>query len=96
MSKVLGRVLWVNSGDDATKTCHAMENDRVFYEIWEINGKDVSLFKSSFDQGRAESSSFVLNLTKREGASRNGVNLSVKTKIINFIAPVPAPDRLSM
>ena len=69
-----------------------MENDWVFYDIWEINGQDFSLFKSSFDQGRAESSSLVLYLTKGDGASSNGVNLSVKTKIINFMAPVPAPD----
>ena len=73
-----------------------MENDRVFYDIWEINGQDVSLFKSSFDQGRAESSSLVLHLTKWDGASSNGVNLSVKTKIIYFMAPNPAPGRLSV
>ena len=30
MSKVQERVLRVYSGDDATKTCHTMENDRVF------------------------------------------------------------------
>ena len=79
-SEVLGRVLWIYSGDDATKTRDAMENDGIFYNIWKIHGKDVSLLKSSFVQGRTKSASLVFYLIKREGSSRNGVNLSFKEK----------------
>lgn len=48
MSKVLGRVLWIDGSVDIIELCYVMENDWIFNYIRKINGYYIVFLKFFF------------------------------------------------